>query len=187
MDMARNRNKASGPAEDDETGRFRRLFADARPLASDKVPVPKRRPPPKARFAREDERQVLRESLEAGIEVMEAHNGDGLRYRHPSVHPKTMRRLSRGAIRVQDETDLHGLTSAAAREVLAEFIGRAVARGHTCVRVVHGKGLRSGRDGPVLKRKVAEWLERCDRVLAFVSARQVDGGTGALYVLLRKV
>ncbi|MFQ5981873.1 MAG: Smr/MutS family protein, partial [Woeseiaceae bacterium] len=62
----------------------------------------------------------------------------------------------------------------------------SVNRGHRCVRVVHGKGLGSGERGPVLKRKVDKWLSEWDSVLAFVSARQVDGGTGACYVLLKK-
>jgi DNA-nicking Smr family endonuclease len=50
--------------------------------------------------------------------------------------------------------------------------------------VIHGKGLRSGHRGPVLKLAVSGVLRRTGAVLAYVSARQVDGGTGALYVLL---
>jgi DNA-nicking Smr family endonuclease len=117
---------------------------------------------------------------------MEIENGSALSFRQPSVNLKTMRRLARGGNSVQDEIDLHGLTSAAAREVLKEFIEQSIFRGHTCVRIVHGKGLRSGQNGPVLKREVDRWLRRWEPVLAFVSARQVDGGTGAVYVLLKK-
>ena len=53
-----------------------------------------------------------------------------------------------------------------------------------CVRIIHGKGLRSGHRGPVLKGAVSAVLRRTGAVLAYVSARQVDGGTGAVYVLL---
>jgi DNA-nicking Smr family endonuclease len=53
------------------------------------------------------------------------------------------------------------------------------------VRIVHGKGKRSGNRGPVLKHLVNHWLQRMDAVLAFGSARAVDGGSGAVYVLLR--
>ena len=53
-----------------------------------------------------------------------------------------------------------------------------------CVRIVHGKGLRSGHRGPVLKGVVSALLRNTGAVLAYVSARPVDGGTGALYVLL---
>jgi DNA-nicking Smr family endonuclease len=50
--------------------------------------------------------------------------------------------------------------------------------------VIHGKGRGSGQRGPVLKHVVNHWLRRMDGVLAFASARPVDGGTGAAYVLL---
>jgi DNA-nicking Smr family endonuclease len=96
-----------------------------------------------------------------------------------------MRRLKRGLIPVDDELDLHGLTQTAARDALADFIARARDSGHRCVRVIHGKGYRSGARGPVLKTAVNLWLRRLSDVIAFASARAIDGGTGAVYVLLR--
>ena len=78
------------------------------------------------------------------------------------------------------------MTQDEARDYLRDFIDKASASGKTCVRVVHGKGLGSGLRGPVLKKSVNRWLRRWDPVLAFVSTPQVDGGTGAVYVLLRK-
>ena len=97
-----------------------------------------------------------------------------------------MRKLARGNFAVQGELDLHGMTVAEAKPALREFISESVYRGHSCVRVVHGKGLGSGERGPILKTKVNNWLRRWDEVLAFVSTRQVHGGTGAVYVLLEK-
>ena len=87
---------------------------------------------------------------------------------------------------MQSEVDLHGLTVAEAKTALADFIEGSIDHGQRCVRVIHGKGLGSGDRGPILKRKVDNWLRKWDAVLAFVSARQVDGGTGAVYVLLKK-
>jgi DNA-nicking Smr family endonuclease len=184
----KNQSKTSrrNVASEDDGSLFRSAMADARPLEIDTVEPSRRRPRAAARFSRLDERNVLRESLEAPAHAMEIENGSALSYRQPSVNLKTMRRLARGRISVQDEIDLHGLTSAAAREVLKEFIEQSIFRGHTCVRIVHGKGLRSGQNGPVLKREVDRWLRRWEAVLAFVSARQVDGGTGAVYALLKK-
>jgi DNA-nicking Smr family endonuclease len=173
-------------ATDDDAALFRRAMADARPLSTDTVAPPSRRSRASARFSRLDERDVLRESLESPAHEMELDNGSALYYRHPSVHLKTMRRLARGSISIQDEIDLHGLTAAEAKASLKAFITESVLRGRTGVRIVHGKGLRSGQDGPVLKREVNRWLRRWQPVLAFVSARQADGGTGAVYVLLRK-
>jgi DNA-nicking Smr family endonuclease len=179
-------NSSSHTGADDEGQLFRRAMADARPLPTDTVEPPRRRPRAIARFSRLDERQALRESLDADSHAIEIANGSALYYRHPSVNLKIMRRLARGGVSVQAWVDLHGLNSAEAKETLSEFIEQSMIRGYTCVRVVHGKGLGSGHGGPVLKRKVDQWLRRWEPVLAFVSARQADGGTGAAYVLLRK-
>jgi DNA-nicking Smr family endonuclease len=170
----------------DDTDLFRNAVSGAKPLRTeDRVEVPKRRPKPKARFTRADEEKALRESLEDDIDTMERGNADRMRFSRPSVGRRTMRKLSRGRYSVQAEIDLHGMTVAEARPRLAEFIDFSAQQGLTCVRVVHGKGLGSGHRGPVLKNSVCHWLRKCDSVLAFVSARQVDGGTGAVYVLLQ--
>jgi DNA-nicking Smr family endonuclease len=173
---------------DDDKDLFRRSFPDAKPLQSgDRVPEPKKKPAPKARFARADEQKALRESLEDDIDTIESANAENMRFRRSHVGARTMRKLSRGKYAVQAEIDLHGMTVDEARPRLADFIDYAVKRGLTCVRIVHGKGLGSGHRGPVLKMAVNRWLRKWDSVLAFVSARQVDGGTGAVYVLLQQV
>jgi len=173
--------------EKDDASEFRRAMGDARPIAQDvRAPDYKPKPRPRARFRRGDEQAVLKESLEADIDEIENGAGEALRFHRPSVGRRTMRKLSRGNFSVQNEIDLHGMTAPEARAQLREFISESINRGHTCVRVVHGKGLGSGQRGPVLKGKVNNWLRRWQEVLAFVSTRQVHGGTGAVYVLLRK-
>ena len=170
---------------DDDPNLFRRSIEGAKPLQTEKrVPEPRKKPLPKARFSRADEEKALEESLDVDIDTMEAANAESMRYHRPHVGKRTMRRLSRGKYAVQAEIDLHGMTVAEARPRLADFIDYSVKQGLTCVRIVHGKGLGSGHRGPVLKSAVNRWLRKWDSVLAFVSARQVDGGTGAVYVLL---
>jgi DNA-nicking Smr family endonuclease len=124
--------------------------------------------------------------MEADYDPREIHSADNLRFQRPTVGKRTMRKLLRGSFSVQDELDLHGMTADEAHIALENFILDATLRGFTCVRIVHGKGLGSGERGPILKRKVASLLRRWSQVLAYVSARQVDGGTGAVYVLLEK-
>jgi DNA-nicking Smr family endonuclease len=172
---------------DDERDLFRRALADAKPLRTTRRAAEViRKPAPKARFARADEKAVLQESLEAHIDDTESHGGESLRFRRASVGRRTMRKLARGNFSVQAEIDLHGMTVAEAKPRLAAFIEDCARTGKLCVRVVHGKGLGSGTRGPILKQKVNRWLRQWDAVLAFVSTRQVDGGTGAVYVLLRQ-
>ena len=175
----------SKPLSEDDPDIFRRAVPDAKPLRSTARAEPTaRKPRPKASFSRADEREVLRESLEADIDTMESGNADRLHFRRPTVGRRTMRQLARGKFAIQDEIDLHGMTVSEAKPRLADFIENSVRSGRLCVRIVHGKGLGSGQRGPVLKNKVNHWLRQWDSVLAFVSARQVDGGTGAIYVLL---
>ena len=108
-----------------------------------------------------------------------------LSFRRGGVRDQVMRRLRRGLYPTEDELDLHGLNQTAARDQLAQFIARSRGAGRRCVRIVHGKGYRSGARGPVLKTAVNLWLRRHLDVMAFTSARMIDGGTGAVYVLLR--
>lgn len=165
---------------------FRRSVGGVRPLERDFVEPLKKRPPPRARFTREDELAVIQESLHGEIEDLESSAGERLKFRRPEVGERTLKRLARGRYAVQAELDLHGMTATQAEEALRNFISGCLLAGHRCVRIVHGKGLGSGVGGPVLKVRVNAWLRRWREVLAFVSARQVDGGSGAVYVLLRR-
>src|SRR5690606_29180734 len=106
-------------------------------------------------------------------------------FRRPHVPEAILSKLRRGHYAVDAEIDLHGLTALEAKGALREFIAESIERRMTCVRVIHGKGRRSGPRGPVLKNVVNHWLQRSNDVLAFGSARSVDGGSGAVYVLLR--
>jgi DNA-nicking Smr family endonuclease len=108
-----------------------------------------------------------------------------LSFHRAGVRIQVMRRLRRGLYPIEDELDLHGLNQSVARDRLADFIARSRDSGRRCVRIIHGKGSRSGARGPVLKAAVNLWLRRHMDVMAFISARAIDGGTGALYVLLR--
>jgi DNA-nicking Smr family endonuclease len=168
----------------DEVQLFREAVRGVRPLGSGAPPPRPPRVRPRARFTRADRAAVLRESLEGPGADPELAAGDELVYQRPQVQAAVLKRLRRGEYRVQREIDLHGLTVAEAKHALRQFLIGALEQQLRCVRVIHGKGLRSGHRGPVLKNAVNQVLRRTGSVLAFVSARPVDGGTGALYVLL---
>ena len=171
---------------DQDSDDFRQAMRGTKPLeAETRVPAAKPKPKPRARFSRADEREVLVESLDDDIDTFEHGYGAALRFHRQHVGKRTMRKLQRGGYSVQAEIDLHGMTLEEAKPRLADFIEYSVSQGHYCVRVVHGKGLGSGDRGPVFKNAVNRWLRRWNSVLAFVSTRQVDGGTGAVYVLLQ--
>jgi DNA-nicking Smr family endonuclease len=170
--------------EPEDAALFREAMRDVKPLQSEGALYRSRKPPPRARFTRADRRAVLEESLQSVVDDPTLASGEELAFRRGGVQDSVMRKLRRGHYRVQAEIDLHGLTVPEAKAVLREFLAQAVSQGMRCVRIIHGKGLRSGHRGPVLKSAVSSVLRRTASVIAFVSARPVDGGTGALYALL---
>jgi DNA-nicking Smr family endonuclease len=97
-------------------------------------------------------------------------------------------RLSRGKLPIEATLDLHGLRQAEAHRRLEHFLADCQAAGKRCVLVVTGKGLHK-EEGGVLRAGVPRWLNEMpnrSRVLSFDYAQQKHGGTGALYILLRK-
>ncbi len=169
-----------------EQNLFTRAIGATAPLrhkaAVSLVPAP---PEPLPVQHRLDEQRVLRESLSDEFDVTTLLDADdAMSFRRPGIGSGVTRQLRGGDWAIQRQVDLHGLRSDAAREVLGAFIRAAHKQGLRCVRVVHGKGLGSPGKQPVLKVKVQRWLIQKQEVLAFVQARPIDGGAGALVVLL---
>jgi DNA-nicking Smr family endonuclease len=129
---------------------------------------------------------VLVEAISDGFDASSLlETDDSLSYRRPGIGIDVLQRLRKGEWAIQRQLDLHGLRSDAARDALSGFIREAHKHGIRCVRVVHGKGLSSPGKTPVLKGKVRNWLVQKNEVLAFVQARPMEGGAGALLVLLQ--
>ncbi len=130
-----------------------------------------------------DEQAVLQESLRPVSDPAELETGEEILFLKPGYQKRIMRRLRRGQYSTADTIDLHHMNAETAGQVLQDFISQSVARGYSCVRIIHGKGLRS-RDVPRLKILTNRLLMRQSKVIAFASCRPVDGGTGAVDVLL---
>ena len=166
---------------------FENLFSNVTPLpAHGRVthPAPRRKPLPEQRLR--DERAALNDRLSDHISWdIGVEPGGELVYLRNGLSQQTLKKLRRGHWLIQGELDLHGHTTVEARASLAQFLNACLRHGARCVRVIHGKGLRSKNREPVLKTKVANWLIQRDEVLAFCQARQVDGGGGAVMVLLK--
>lgn len=165
---------------------FRDAVRDVKPLTTPaRVPPAKRKPPARARFTAADRAMVLVESLQGIADGPFAEDtGDEIQFRRAGVQDRVMRKLKRGEYRVEEMCDLHGLRVEEAKQALREFLAHALAQRLRCVRIIHGKGKGSGPRGPVLKTAVNMILRKTAPVLAFTSARRVDGGTGAINVLL---
>jgi DNA-nicking Smr family endonuclease len=107
----------------------------------------------------------------------------------PGLDRRLLQRLRRGDYAVQSHIDLHGLKRDEARIRVEQFLHEARLHSHRCVLIIHGRGLNSKDQIPVLKESVRIWLTRgriSRSVLCFATARPTDGGAGAVYVLLRR-
>ncbi len=180
-------NSPDLPMEPDDADLLREALKGVTPLPESGRAAATREPPPPVPAQRlADERQALADSLAEDVPLeLALESGEEMTFLRQGLQQQVLRKLRRGHWVVQDQIDLHGLRSDEARRLLAEFMGLALRRGHRCVRVVHGKGLGSRNQEPVLKRKVAGWLRQRDEVLAFCQARNADGGSGATLVLLK--
>lgn len=161
---------------------FREEVGDAEPIRHDRIEPPRRTPPPRPRprpIEAPDGRDL------PGIAESEVETHEYLEYSRPGIQRRVMAELQRGGIAVGLELDLHGMRVEQARGVLAEFLDECARRRIRCALIVHGKGYRSAERQPILKQKVNYWLRLYAQVLAFCSATRRDGGTGAVYVLLR--
>ena len=171
------------PAEESQL--FRDAVRDVRPMAPTNrvTPVrPKPAPVPAKRL--EDEQAVLDELAHLAMDGDEVEFEDDATFLRPGLPRDILRKLRRTHWVIQDTLDLHGLTGDEAVAETAVFLAACKREGRRCVRIVHGKGLRSPGREPVLKRRIRKLLTRRDEVLAFVEPRPIHGGSGAVVVLL---
>jgi DNA-nicking Smr family endonuclease len=169
-------------SEDDRKA-FEAATSNVRPLKpSNQARLDPSRPKPKAAFSRAARAAVLEQSL---TDPLSGATSEEVAFRRDRVPQRVFRRLRRGEFALEAEIDLHGMRLDEAQAELKAFLSECAERRLGCVRVIHGKGSRSGPAGPILKPSVHHWLARWDRVLAFVSAQPRHGGSGAVYVLLR--
>jgi DNA-nicking Smr family endonuclease len=171
--------------DEQDSALFREAIRGVKPLRHvARVTGDPPRPRARARFARAERHLVLEDIPHDPRDAPELAPGDASSFARAGVPPTLLRRLRRGEFRVQAELDLHGLNANDAKRQLCAFLITSLQRNVRCLRIVHGKGLRSGANGPVLRLLVNRILSHTTQVLAYASARQGDGGTGALYVLL---
>lgn len=186
--------KPKGEKEDEEKRFFLEAMSGVQPLkdASKKVARPPDITMRPAHSAMEEELEAMAHlsDLVSGNAEMDITFSD--EYIEGAVHGlnrKLMQALKKGHIPIQGHVDLHGLTKEQAKARVAEFLLQNHRQGNRCVLVVHGRGLNSENHIPVLKERLPVWLTRGSVrkiVLAFSTARPYDGGTGAVYILLRK-
>lgn len=142
--------------------------------------------------AKEEAKSVLdhlHHLVDDGVRFEVTDDGRRCEGRRLDVPPNLVRELRRGVLPIDGRLDLHGLGADDARSKLLEFLKTQRARGERCVLVIHGKGEHSERGNGVLRGEISAWLSQGrarEHVAAFATAREDDGGEGAVYVALRR-
>lgn len=180
--------KKTAPLAPEDIALFREAVGTVEPIQNTRIIVEEARPKTSRRAAKPERlSDFIDQDLSDGFALEDSiEHGETLSYLRPDSPPPLLRKLRRCQFSVAASLDLHGMTIDEARNSIAQFFQAQRRDVRCCVRIVHGKGNRSIGQVPVLKRMVNHWLPQRDDVIAFCSAPPHDGGTGAIYVLLRK-
>ena len=166
---------------------FRNAMEGVKPLAFSHVVHELEKPKAKINRHNTTEEQIeIHDSLSDQLEVDEVEGDDVLSFCRDGIQKNVFKKLRSGGYRISDELDLHGSSIKQAKEILVYYLQEAVQFEGCCIRVIHGKGLSSGKQKSILKTYINHWLSEHERVLAFHSAKIKDGGTGAVYLLLKR-
>lgn len=172
--------------DNDKKDSFAKAMEGVTPINQpNRVQHPQTKPSARPKRTKMEENNELADMLSEPDDLSSIQTDDELFFTRNGLQNKVIKRLKRGEQTAQAELDLHRLTKLEARQEVLQFLNYCSENNFKHVRIVHGKGFGSKGKIPVLKTLINHWLRQCDEVLAFCSAQPRDGGTGALYVLLR--
>lgn len=172
---------------DDEFALFRQEMRDTTPIQHDRLLLTKAKPEPKVSRQHLPDNNAGGETFSDMFAPEIVGNEEYLEYQGQGIQHRQFAKLRAGKVHLEAELDLHGMTLFKAEPALSQFLELCQQQQIRCVRIIHGKGWGSRDNKPVLKSKLNHWLRQSSIVLAFCSATVEDGGTGALYVLLRRL
>ena len=166
---------------------FRESMRDVVPLEKKKIAPSQKQacPSPARRIKRAEEQDASQQYPLSDFIAEEVHGDSIVHWFRAPLPTKRLSSFQKGLIPFQRSIDLHGLTSEDARQRFLHFMNCAIADELRCVLIIHGKGGRN-HEHPRIKNLVNRWLPQLPFVQGFHSASPRHGGTGALYVLLKK-
>lgn len=171
---------------DEEKQLFEKEMRDVRPLKHETAPLPKR-PPGKPEPGTLYRRQAAQRSVDGDGNflttgfVEPVHPQAVLSFKRGGIQQGVFNKLQHGGYPIEATLDLHLMSIEEAREQVFAFVRDCVRFEVRTALINHGKGTQA-----MIKSYVARWLPQLPEIMAFHSAQGFHGGTGALYVLLRK-
>ena len=170
---------------EDDIELFRRSVGPVRKVSHDQATHAHNKRSPRPRQRQPAGISAPTDSFSDYFDAGEVASDETLFFARPGIQQRKLQQLRRGRLAVGAELDMHGMTAAIARHELVQFISACRDQHIRCVSVIHGKGYRADGQAPVLKNRINNWLRQHHDVLAFSSTPQREGGSGAVYVLLR--
>ncbi len=187
--MSHKKPRQNNKISEEEQQFFLDEMSGVRPLVTEKRIEPvKQKPAPKPKRRQNDfDDNNLQENsfLSDPVDLRDLEINDVLFFARAGIQQKLQKKLRRGELPVEEVLDLHGYTVAEAKIAILDFLYECRRQNIRYIQIIHGKGYRSEQKIPVLKSHVSYWLPQLNHVLAYSSALPKDGGTGALYVLLK--
>lgn len=172
-------------SNDNEEDSFQDMMKGVRPLSNNKID-PDAAPKPKFKRQEVASGTESRSTFGESEYVTPVTSDEVLSFVRDGIQQKLMTKLKKGLVPFEAKIDLHGATVSEAGKELHFAINQSYEQGLRCVLVVHGRGKGSFDNKPALKTHVNHWLRETSKVLAFHTAQSRHGGTGALYVLLKR-
>jgi DNA-nicking Smr family endonuclease len=166
---------------------FQDAMSDVREIR-DFRDLPAKKPPKLKSFPvqKDNSLDLLKQIIDGRKKITLSLTAEYIEWVHSSIRKDVARKLHGGKFSVQDDIDLHGMNLVEAEEALKFFLNDAAKKRLFCVKIIHGRGLRSPR-GPVLKEAMVKWLHTSFSkwILAYSTAKDCDGGLGATYIILK--
>lgn len=178
-------NNNNGDHADNDKKAFEEAMRSVTPLGNKNTVPPTRKKTPFKKAHSQTDDNVDNYGL-TDHEQHSVTSESTLQFKRDGVQARYFKKLKLGSFSIEAELDLHGSTVEEARNELSHFIQGAYNSGLRVIRVIHGKGYRGQQTKPIIKNKVNTWLPQIPEVLAFSSCQPRDGGSGAVYVLLKK-
>ena len=170
----------------DDIQLFRQTIGEVETIEYDGVDLSTPKPAPIPYQTNIGEQKAFIQMVDAPSDIPDIGIGDELYFKRSGVQERILRKLRRGQFPIESELDLHGMTVSVAKKELDDFLSHCQSTNRRCIRIIHGKGYGSTNKIPVLKNNLNRWLQRYDSILAFCSTPSHDGGTGAVYALIKK-
>lgn len=167
---------------------FKEMMADVAPIKQDTILIQQKYQVSEAQLARRLAAQTL---ANGNIDYLSLDNAnmvkpdDMIEFKRDGVQLAVFKKMRQGKYDIHARLDLHKKTLSQARDEILAFLKQSQRLDIRTVMIVHGKGERSNPPA-LMKSFVTTWLEQISDVLCFHSALRQHGGTGALYVMIKK-